>query len=37
VFAMGALVYAAHHKRFMGMLAGREPKLYIHDGSGPRG
>jgi glycerol-3-phosphate acyltransferase PlsY len=36
-FAMGALVYAAHHKRFMGMLAGREPKLYVNDGSGPRG
>jgi len=35
--AMGALVYAAHHKRFMGLLAGREPKLYIHDDSGPRG
>ena len=35
--AMGALVYAAHHKRFMGLLAGREPKLYIDDGSGPRG
>jgi glycerol-3-phosphate acyltransferase PlsY len=35
--AMGAVVYAAHHKRFMGMLAGREPKLYINDGSGPRG
>jgi glycerol-3-phosphate acyltransferase PlsY len=35
--AMGALVYAAHHKRFVGMLAGREPKLYINDGSGPRG
>ncbi len=35
--AMGAVVYAAHHKRFMGMLAGKEPKLYINDGSGPRG
>jgi glycerol-3-phosphate acyltransferase PlsY len=34
---MGAVVYAAHHKRFMGLLAGREPKLYIDDGSGPRG
>jgi glycerol-3-phosphate acyltransferase PlsY len=37
VLAMGTLVYAAHHKRFMGLLAGREPKLYINDGSGPRG
>ncbi len=34
---MGAVVYAAHHKRFMGLLAGREPKLYIDDGTGPRG
>lgn len=37
VLAMGALVYAAHHKRFLGLLAGREPKLYIHDRGGPRG
>jgi glycerol-3-phosphate acyltransferase PlsY len=37
MLAMGVLVYAAHHKRFMGLLAGREPKLYIDDGSGPRG
>lgn len=35
--AMGGLVYAAHHRRFLGMLAGREPRLYIHDDSGPRG
>jgi glycerol-3-phosphate acyltransferase PlsY len=35
--AMGAVVYAAHHKRFVGLLNGREPKLYIDDGSGPRG
>jgi acyl phosphate:glycerol-3-phosphate acyltransferase len=35
--AMGAVVYAAHHKRFMGLLQGKEPKLYINDGSGPRG
>jgi glycerol-3-phosphate acyltransferase PlsY len=34
---MGALVYAAHHKRFVGMLKGEEPKLYIDDGMGPRG
>ena len=34
---MGALVYAAHHRRFTGMLAGKEPKLYIRDDSGPRG
>lgn len=34
---MGLVVYAAHHKRFMGLLAGREPKLYINEGAGPRG
>lgn len=34
---MGALVYSAHHKRFVGLLRGKEPKLYINDGSGPRG
>ncbi len=34
---MGLLVYAAHHKRFVGLLRGREPKLYVDDGSGPRG
>lgn len=35
--AMGAVVYAAHHKRFIGLLHGREPKLYVHDRGGPRG
>jgi glycerol-3-phosphate acyltransferase PlsY len=34
---MGVLVYAAHHKRFVGMLQGKEPKLYINDKMGPRG
>ena len=34
---MGGLVYAAHHKRFVGMLRGNEPKLYINDRMGPRG
>lgn len=34
---MGLVVYAAHHKRFIGMLRGREPKLYINDRMGPRG
>ncbi len=33
----GALVYLAHHKRFVGMLRGQEPKLYVEDGAGPRG
>jgi glycerol-3-phosphate acyltransferase PlsY len=35
--AMSAFVYTAHHRRFMGMLRGQEPKLYIHDHGGPRG
>lgn len=34
---MGALVYAAHHRRFMGLLRGEEPRLYIHDSMGPKG
>jgi glycerol-3-phosphate acyltransferase PlsY len=34
---MGALVYAAHHHRFVGMLQGKEPRLYINDRQGPRG
>lgn len=34
---MGALVYAAHHRRFMGLLRGEEPRLYINDRMGPRG
>lgn len=34
---MGALVYAAHHKRFVGLLRGEEPRFYIHDRGGPRG
>lgn len=34
---MGSVVYLAHHKRFVGMLQGREPRLYIHDRMGPRG
>ncbi len=34
---MGAVVYAAHHRRFMGLLRGEEPRFYIHDRGGPRG
>lgn len=34
---MGLLVYAAHHRRFVGLLRGQEPRLYVHDGTGPRG
>lgn len=36
-FAIAAVVYAAHHKRFMGLLKGREPRLYVNDGMGPKG
>lgn len=34
---LALVVYARHHRRFAGMLQGREPKLYIHDREGPRG
>ena len=34
---MGGLVYAAHHKRFIGLLKGNEPMFYIDDRMGPRG
>jgi acyl phosphate:glycerol-3-phosphate acyltransferase len=34
---MGLIVYAAHHARFVGLLQGKEPKLYINDSTGPRG
>ncbi|HSK47756.1 MAG TPA: glycerol-3-phosphate acyltransferase [Coriobacteriia bacterium] len=34
---MGLVVYAAHHRRFVGLLQGKEPRLYINDRMGPRG
>lgn len=34
---MGAFVYAAHHRRFVGLLRGKEPRLYVNDGMGPTG
>ena len=34
---LGAIVYARHHKRFVGLLQGKEPRLYIHDRQGPKG
>jgi glycerol-3-phosphate acyltransferase PlsY len=34
---MGVIVYWAHHKRFIGMLQGKEPKFYTKDAMGPRG
>ena len=37
VLLLGGLVYARHHRRFVGLLKGREPKLYVEDGMGPKG
>lgn len=34
---LGVLTYARHHKRFMGLLRGEEPRLYVRDRMGPRG
>lgn len=34
---MGLFVYSAHHKRFVGLLRGQEPRLYVNDRMGPRG
>ncbi len=34
---LGIVVYSRHHRRFMGLLSGEEPKLYIHDRQGPKG
>ena len=34
---LGVLVYARHHRRFVGMLRGREPEFYVEDDQGPRG
>ncbi|PKQ15962.1 MAG: hypothetical protein CVT67_07260 [Actinobacteria bacterium HGW-Actinobacteria-7] len=34
---MGLFVYAAHHRRFVGLLKGEEPRLYVDDRMGPRG
>lgn len=34
---MAAFVIAAHWHRFIGMLQGKEPKLYVNEGGGPRG
>jgi glycerol-3-phosphate acyltransferase PlsY len=34
---MGLVVYSAHHRRFVGLLRGKEPKLYTGDTGGPRG
>ena len=34
---MGLLVYAAHHRRFVGLLRGQEPCFYVNDTMGPRG
>lgn len=34
---LGLVVYVRHHRRFVGLLQGREPKMYINDRMGPRG
>lgn len=34
---MAVLVISAHWKRFIGMLRGQEPRLYVNDRMGPRG
>lgn len=34
---LGLVVYARHHRRFVGLLKGREPKMYVNDRMGPRG
>jgi glycerol-3-phosphate acyltransferase PlsY len=34
---MGVIVYWAHHKRFVGLLQGKEPRFYTKDAMGPRG
>jgi glycerol-3-phosphate acyltransferase PlsY len=34
---MASIVIAAHWKRFVGMLRGQEPRLYVNDRMGPRG
>ncbi|MHB9003330.1 MAG: glycerol-3-phosphate acyltransferase [Coriobacteriia bacterium] len=34
---LGLVVYLRHHRRFVGLLRGREPKMYVNDRMGPRG
>ena len=34
---LGILVYLRHHRRFMGLLRGEEPRMYTEDRMGPRG
>jgi glycerol-3-phosphate acyltransferase PlsY len=37
IVVLAGLVYWRHHRRFMGLLRGEEPRLYVDDGQGPRG
>jgi glycerol-3-phosphate acyltransferase PlsY len=37
VLLLSLLVYLRHHRRFVGLLRGEEPRLYVNDGEGPRG
>lgn len=34
---LALIVYARHHRRFVGLLRGEEPRLYVEDQGGPRG
>ncbi len=34
---LAGIVYSRHHRRFVGLLRGEEPRLYVEDGQGPRG
>ena len=37
VLLLGSLIYVRHHRRFVGLIRGEEPKLYVEDRMGPRG
>ncbi len=37
IVLLSLLVYVGHHGRFVGLLKGDEPRLYVNDGQGPRG
>ncbi|HEX9094233.1 MAG TPA: glycerol-3-phosphate acyltransferase [Coriobacteriia bacterium] len=34
---LGIIVYVRHHRRFMGLLRGEEPRFYTKDNMGPKG
>ncbi len=37
VTILAIVVYARHHHRFVGLIRGREPRMYVEDRMGPRG